>query len=217
MTAISHHPAEDILFRYASGALGAGWDLGVAVHLAACPACRRAVADFEAAAGAELEIVAPLALSPAVDPAVLLARAELAPAPEPAAASADAWTPVFPQPLRAIAGDLPDIRWSAVGGGVRQKIVLRDGDVTARLLHIGPGVAVPAHGHGGLEFTAVLGGGYFDGAHTFRRGDIQIVAHAAPHQPIAMRDAPCICLAVTDAPLRFRDLLPRLVQRIARI
>ena len=121
------------------------------------------------------------------------------------------------EPVLAQRPDLKDIRWRTVGGGVQQCVLRRDGNVSARLLKIPPGVAVPSHGHGGVEFTQVLSGGYFDGEVAFTRGDIQIVAHESPHQPIAMSDEYCICLAITDAPLRFTALLPRLFQPLFRI
>ena len=37
------------------------------------------------------------------------------------------------------------------------------------------------------------------------------------HVPTATADADCICLAVTDAPLRFRSWLVRLVQPVLGI
>ena len=52
---ISHHPGEALLLDYASGALGEGWSLAIAAHLALCPDCRRLQADMEAIGGALLE------------------------------------------------------------------------------------------------------------------------------------------------------------------
>ena len=37
------------------------------------------------------------------------------------------------------------------------------------------------------------------------------------HTPIAEQGAPCICLAATDAPLRFNSIIPRLLQPLLRI
>lgn len=213
-----HHPDDSVLFQYTAGGLGAPWDLALSAHLTFCPRCRTAVSAYEESAALALEDAAPIALS-AADPGALIARAggpeTAAPRREPAAPVAEA---VFPRAVRDLAGgDLDAIRWSPVGGGVKQKILMWRGPVSARLLHIAPGVAVAEHGHRGLEFTAVLSGGYFDGGAAYRRGDIQIVAHEDPHRPTAMPDRPCVCLAVTDAPLRFRQILPRLVQRFMKI
>ncbi len=219
MTSVRHpdqHPGDEVLLAYASGALGAGWDLAIAVHLALCPSCRARATDYESLGGAALDDAAPEALHEPVDIAALIERADAVEEKRPAAPPSGG-APVFPEPLRSLTGDQTDIRWSPVGGGVRQKIVLQDGGVVARLLHIAPGVAVPEHGHRGLEMTAVLSGGYYDGRDAFQRGDIQVVAHEGPHKPVAMKDAPCVCLVVTDAPVRFRGLLPRLLQPFMKI
>ena len=37
------------------------------------------------------------------------------------------------------------------------------------------------------------------------------------HAPVAGYGEPCICLAITDAPLRFQGLVPKIVQRFVGI
>ena len=49
------------------------------------------------------------------------------------------------------------------------------------------------------------------------RGDLEIADEATEPTPVAIGDVACICLAATDAPLRFVGLLPRLVQPFFRI
>ena len=216
---ISHHVPDDILFRHASGDLAHLWSLGVATHLALCPRCRSRVSDYEEVLGLAIETEdADTVVS--VDVTDLIRKAEAR--PEKAEVSSDkqddaAPAPIFPRPLRDSSGDLGQVRWNMLGGGVKQFLFGRDGDIAARLLYIPPSVAVPAHGHGGLEFTQVLAGGFFDGDQAFTRGDIQVVAHETPHQPVAMSEEACICLAITDAPLKFRNLLPRLLQPLFKI
>ena len=51
----------------------------------------------------------------------------------------------------------------------------------------------------------------------FARGDIEDADEDLQHVPTATADADCICLAVTDAPLRFRSWLVRLVQPVLGI
>ena len=86
-----------------------------------------------------------------------------------------------------------------------------------RLLYIPPGQSVPEHGHGGLELTLVLQGSFSDSEGSFGVGDVETAHGEIEHQPVAGQGAPCICLAATDAPLRFRGLIPRLLQPIFRI
>ena len=48
-------------------------------------------------------------------------------------------------------------------------------------------------------------------------GDIEIADEHFDHTPVADEGEDCICLAVPDAPLEFQGLLPKIVQRFARI
>ena len=50
---ITHHLSEEMIVEFASGSLAAAETLVASVHVAMCPVCRTAVADFEAL-GAEL-------------------------------------------------------------------------------------------------------------------------------------------------------------------
>lgn len=101
--------------------------------------------------------------------------------------------------------------------GVRQAILPTSRRASARLLHIPAGVAVPDHGHRGTELTLVLQGAFRDETARFGPGDLEIAGQELEHQPIAEAGEDCICLAATDAPLRFNALLPRLLQPLFRI
>jgi putative transcriptional regulator len=101
--------------------------------------------------------------------------------------------------------------------GVRQTILSSGREGSVRLLHIPPGQAVPDHSHNGLELTLVLQGSFSDDTGRFGVGDLEIADQALEHTPIADAGLPCICLAATDAPLRFNSFLPRLLQPLLRI
>ena len=104
-----------------------------------------------------------------------------------------------------------------MGGGVKQAIIPTDDKAQARLLFIPAGQSVPDHGHRGIELTLVLQGSFADEADKFARGDLEIANEDLNHQPIASMEADCICIAATDAPLRFNSLLPRLLQPFFKI
>jgi putative transcriptional regulator len=96
-------------------------------------------------------------------------------------------------------------------------IETRDSETQVRLLKIPAGKPVPEHGHGGRELTLVLSGSFHDETGLFARGDIEEADGDLVHQPIASPDGDCICLAVTDAPLKFQSWLMRLVQPLIGI
>ena len=76
---------------------------------------------------------------------------------------------------------------------------------------------MPQHTHQGLELTLVLAGSFADGDEEFHAGDIEVADETVDHTPVSGPNGPCICLAVTDAPLVFRSWLPRMIQRFAKI
>jgi putative transcriptional regulator len=65
--------------------------------------------------------------------------------------------------------------------------------------------------------TLVLQGAFVDETDRFGPGDIEVANEDLQHMPVADIGADCICLAATDAPLRFRGLVPRMTQRFLRI
>ncbi len=206
---IRHHLSDALLLGHAAGALSEAFDLVVATHVSVCDDCRAKLGAYDALGGALLEDM------PETAPASgsLAATLDRLPAEPPAAPAADA-DATFPEPLRrAVGGDLSSVRWRRIGGGVAQAVLTRDKDgASARLLRIPAGVAVPDHGHNGAELTLVLRGAFHDEVDSFGRGDVEIADPALSHQPVAARGEDCICLAATDAPLRFNAFLPRLAQ-----
>ena len=214
---ITHHLTDRLLMAYAAGTLPEAFGLVIATHVSLCDECRARLGAFEAVGGAVLEdSVAPVAMAEG-SLAATMARIRVRP-PEPREAPV-ARHGVFPGPLADYAGGSgPEgVRWRPVGGGVRQAILPTAPGATARLLHIPGGVAVPDHGHRGTELTLVLQGAFRDEAARFGPGDVEVADEAVEHTPVAEPGPACICLAATDAPLRFTALLPRLAQRFLRI
>lgn len=214
---IRHHIGDDLLLSYAAGSLAEGWSIAVATHLALCPDCRKRLALAEAAGG---ELLDTIASEPASDTSWAAVRERLSAAPPAAvAAKAEPETATIPQPLRDyIGGDIDAIRWRPLGKGAAQ-LRLKTGDhaTQVRLLKIPAGKPVPEHSHRGRELTVVLTGAFHDGETLFARGDIEDADASIQHIPTATIEADCICLAVTDAPLRFRSWIVRALQPVLGI
>lgn len=211
---ITHHLSDKLLMAYSAGSLPEAFNLVVATHISVCDDCRARLASFDALGGALLEDDS--AAMDAGSLANVMARIKSgAPTRKADPHPRDA---VLPSPLiDAIGGNLDRVQWRAVGGGVRQAILKTSDKASARLLHIPAGAAVPDHGHQGLELTLVLQGAYRDDDARFQRGDVEIATEDTQHTPVAEPGMDCICLAATDAPLKFRAILPRLAQPFLRI
>lgn len=221
---ITHHLSDQLLMAYSAGSLPEAFNLVVATHISLCDECRARLASFDAVGGAlieaQIEERTPdlsMEMSAGALAATMARITSAAPSPR-IAPKPRAHDQILPAPLRAyVGGGVDSINWRPVGGGVKQAILPTSDNASARLLFIPAGASVPDHGHNGMELTLVLQGAFADGADRFGRGDIEIADEELHHQPVAEQGLDCICLAATDAPLRFRSLLPRLAQPFLKI
>ncbi|MFN3825273.1 MAG: ChrR family anti-sigma-E factor [Pseudorhodobacter sp.] len=211
---IKHHVSDALLMGYAAGQLPEAFSLVVATHLSLCDDCRARLAEYEAVGGAVMDRAGAVAMTEGSLAATLARIRTAPPADRPAARRAG----LFPGPLADyVGGGLEAVRWRSIGMGVRQAILPTEKDASARLLYIPAGQKVPDHGHRGLELTLVLQGAFRDETDRFGPGDMEIANEDLNHQPVAEAGADCICLAATDAPLRFNGLIQRIAQPFLRI
>ncbi len=208
----SHHVSDELLMEYEAGSLAEGWSLAVATHLAFFPECRERARAALAVGGALLDGLETAPVSAAAFDTVM-AMID-APVPETKAPSAQPERSNVPSPLWSYIGnDLDAIRWKRIGTAGHQALIpTGEKETSVRLLRIPAGSPVPEHGHRGLELTVVLRGTLIDGAERFGVGEIEEADVDVEHTPCAGTEEECICLAVTDAPLKFRSLVVRLAQ-----
>lgn len=216
MKQIKHHLTEPLLMGYAAGTLPEAFNLVVATHISMCDTCRAALAEYEAVGGEVMMDAAPVDVAEDAL-AATLALIDKTPAPKVTAPKPSVGG-VLPGPLRDyVGGDLSDIKWRKVGGGVSQMVLNTSKDASVRLLHIPAGTAVPDHGHRGMELTLVLQGAFVDETDRFGTGDVEVANEDLNHTPVAEAGVDCICLAATDAPLKFNGFVPRMAQRFLGI
>ncbi|HEY1707740.1 MAG TPA: ChrR family anti-sigma-E factor [Rhizomicrobium sp.] len=207
---IVHHPEDALLLAYASGAADEPTALVIATHLALCAECRRTVARAESTGGVLLEDVEPQAMSAGGLDAVM---ARLNGQEQPKAPQAQGLTP---EPLRSyLGGEVTDVNWRHIAGGLADYRIMTRGKSVARLLRARPGTAVYEHTHAGEEVTLIMTGGLSDHTGEYHRGDVQTMTDEY-HVPTALPDEDCIVLAVTNAPLRFRKLHAKLFAKLKR-
>lgn len=215
----THHPSEARLLDYAAGSLAEPMALLVATHLALCPHCRLQTRELEAVGGALLDEVEP---SPLTEGGLerLFARLERGGEQEEDAlprGAADG-EPDLPEPLRScLGGALPTLPWRRLGPLGQVLLLPQYPGLTTRLLSIRAGTAMPSHTHAGTEMTLVLRGAFSDETGHYLRGDVAEADDEVDHQPVADEGEDCLCLAVTDAPLRLTGKLGRLVNPFVRL
>jgi putative transcriptional regulator len=212
---INHHPTDALLMAYSAGTLPEAFSLVIATHISMCDESRAKVESYDAIGGAMLDDAPEVAMTAGA----LEATLRLIDAPEDTHILANVDPDdLFPAPLRDyVGGGLDSVNWRNVGGGVQQAILPTSKEASVRLLRIPGGCAVPDHGHHGTELTLVLQGAYRDDHDRFGPGDIEVATEDTTHTPVAEEGPDCICLAATDARLKFSGLIPRLAQPFFRI
>lgn len=205
---IRHHPDEALLLAYAGGAADEAVGLIVATHMAYCSQCRARLARLEAIGGNLLQDLSPVPMSEGALQSVL-GRLDAKTFERPPRPGSRDGTPAV---LRNyIGGDLGSVRWRQVGLKLSYVPLFRRGAVTARLLRGVPGSDTGSHRHAGEEYTLVLKGGFHDETGGYGPGDLQVMEGDMRHNPIADPGEDCINLAVTTGPLKFENLLQKIV------
>lgn len=212
----AHHLGDEVLLDYASGSTGEALSLICAVHLTHCPRCRASLSRLEALGGALLDTLPPADIAPDAVARALAGIDRPAPAsPRPRISAAD---PAVPAALRAyLKGGLDDLPWRRLLPGFHEyRLPIDHPTVTARLLRLRPGRSLLRHTHRGSEATCVLRGAYADGFGHYAEGDVAFAASDVEHQPTALAGPECICLVVSDAPLRLTGPFGRWLNPLLR-
>ena len=208
---IHHHPDESTLLSYAAGGLPGNATLLVSCHLQVCSACHGIIRDAELLGGELLEQMTGGNLNSSARDAILArldSVAEIEP-PKPATIASPDEIPLAIQPW--LGRRYQELDWSTLIPGVRQiRFEAPGGEL--RLLNITPGTSLPMHSHRDSELTLVLLGSYDDEIGHFGAGDVADLEPGVEHQPIAGSHVSCVSLVVSDAPLIFRGIVPRLLQ-----
>lgn len=217
---VHHHPHESSLMDYVAGTASPQISFVVAAHLCFCPICRERVKEIEALGGAMLDQLPEAEMSPNAldDVLALLGDVDIHEPKDPVK------PPILqgnlPAPLAEIfPGGYEKISWKSTAPGIKSFALpgfqLESG--TLRLLKIAPGVTLPEHSHTGTELTLVLQGSFSDELGRFKAGDLADLDDDVQHLPIADAGEPCICLVATEGPLKFKSLVPRMLQPIIGI
>lgn len=207
---------DDLLAAYAAGRLAAPVGLAVATHLALRPASRRRVAAYEAVGGAVLETLPPDPVPARVWDCLLerLGSPDLG-MEEYGMGQDDAR---LPAPLRPYApGGLAALGWRRRRGVAEVDLPLEDEVYRTRLVTLGAGRRYPHHAHGGHEILVLIEGSYDDGVAWRVPGDLTVADPSIEHGMQAGHHGPCLCLLVTDGPLRLAGPFGRWLAPFVRL
>lgn len=207
---------DELLIAHAAGKLPEPVALVVATHLALCPEARRRYGRYEALGGSFLEAIEPDALAENAWEKMLSRLDEPEPEVLPAPRRPSTGT-LLPLPLRDYVPETLDaLRWRNYGTAAECELKIKSPGYRTKLIKVRAGRMVPQHTHEGHELTVVLEGAFHDETGRYRRGDLAIADSSVDHQPVADEGEDCLCLAVTDAPLRLTGRFGRLLNPFIR-
>jgi len=219
-------PIELLFMNYAAGRVTQEESLIVAAAVALNTEARRKVEQFEAMGASLMCAEEPAEVSTSCMEAVMARIAQGSPI-EP--------VPDVPAPLPPDGLNVPQIVYAMIHSVCASKAATWQpaGRNTAiidlemrqrepalqrlRLLKIAPGQATPRHRHIGKEITLVLHGSYTDGIGRYVKGDIILIHDARiEHQPTAEEEG-CVCLTLTEAPLKFLHPFARMANIFLKV
>ena len=207
-----YHPGVDLLTEYVAGNLPLAQSACVAAHMNYCESCQRTVGQLQEVGSSLFDRLDPEPVGESVLDSVLARLDEVPPLSYSKPVETEAGrTPAILQ--RLMAGDFTELAWKKITEALRISY-LKTGDPNYEfaLYHIKAGGKIPEHDHRGSEMTLVLQGGFSDANGSYHEGDFIYRAADDTHAPTALQSEDCICLAATDAPLRFKGLVPRIAQ-----
>lgn len=213
---VRHLVPDELLLDYTVGSAAPGRALLVASHLEMCEASRKRFAMLQAVGGALLESLEGESLQQ-VSAEGVIARAEAMVSddarPRPHEGTTAPPGPLggrlrgieLPAPLLRYAREVEAGRaWRRLGRGVEAAVLSASTPRgKTQLLWARRGVCILDHTHVGEELVLILKGAFWDDGEYFGPGDVALKDSASTHAPVIDDAEDCLCLSVTEGPIRF--------------
>ncbi len=201
----NYHPDQARLADYVAGTLSYHETLMISVHLHYCTECRQAVQRMEALGGVLLDDLPGEPVSDHLLQSTLAAIDEPVNGTEQTGHGVAFYRhPEVPAPLqKLVPKGFEALPWRKLLPHLQVcDIELSPNGPKISLHRIRPGGRIPRHTHRGDEFTVVLKGGFSDVLGDYNPGDFLHRAPEHEHEPVAAESEECICLTVTEDPLK---------------
>lgn len=205
------HPDSELLLKYASGQLDAPLSLAIALHQQKCDECQYKISELESIGGQTLDScdndkTISLNFEHLIQAIDSLPKQNIETYHEIAIAESD--LDIFEKLNN---NNFQNMLWKKVTRNIRQaNIAMNDPQYEVVLYDLSPNTKVPKHTHQGNEFTLILQGDFSDKNGQYKQGSFISQDESDEHQPIA-GDQGCICLAITNAPLKYTGTFGRVL------
>ena len=110
------------------------------------------------------------------------------------------------------------LKWKSFGKSLRiSHLETGDSQREVALHRISPGAKIANHDHRGQEITVVLKGSFSDEDGLYMPGDFIVKKSGEKHKPIVSKDSECICLSVSDGPIKLTGFFARFLNPFLRL
>ena len=231
---MNSHIDTELLLNYVEGDLEPALSLAVALHQKHCPTCRQKIKDLESHYGENLDLsesshnedggferlIRHIAVLSTVDTDNTMPQVSTDHDIENSEglgfledyAVAEINRPLLKQLLNFNQGDF---EWKKLSSKISTvALELYDASYKVNLLRFSAKTKIPKHTHLGKEYTVVIEGDFKDHKGSHAVGDFIVCDGSDEHRPVVGGKG-CVCLAITDAPLRFTGVLGPLLNRYA--
>lgn len=231
------HPDDSLLIEYSAGTLPASVSLAISVHLEYCPCCKKKLERLNTVAATLFEqperSKQSLKLSAQAetvknDSELLDAIFDRIDVDQTSRVGSAKITVTPPQPIcnKSRLGLLPSkvnkllnyspdkLKWRTHGRNVTSARLSQYDGLNSSLIRIKRNAKIPQHTHNGVEYTVVLEGSFSDEDGIYKQGDFITRTESDDHAPVATANSDCLCLVVMDAPLKFKNPLLELYNKV---
>lgn len=206
---MNYHPDIELLLKYSSGQAEPAISVAVGVHVHECSTCQKSIAEFEAVGGSTLEAipVEQQTTDTVTDNLFdkLMQDVEQLPDNQSVSVYDDCAVASIDRPFlqQLSERNYGNLQWQKVTKNIfKATVAMNDPRYHVELLRFAPKAKIPIHTHTGSEITVVLEGQFSDKGGTYKSGEFIVSDSSVEHQPLAGSEG-CVCLAITDAPLKF--------------
>jgi putative transcriptional regulator len=210
----SHHPADELLLDYATGAASPAESLMIATHLTLCPDCMAATRTLDMAGSILLSALDPARMPPGMLNRTL-AAINAAQDEVPAVTSGEPLPETQSERPRQIADHLAGVSkapWRQLPGGFRMRLVVGDDPLGRVWLFDAPsGMRLMPHRHVGDEWTVILSGEFSDDDHCYLAGDFGALPDGQDHRPQVGPNERCVGLLMVRENPRYTTILGKML------
>lgn len=213
------HPTDNALAEFSAGSLDWALSIPVSAHIELCPECKQKVAEYNIVGGSVLQQVKPISVKEnSFEQLMTRIKTNKKNPTTPNddkkqdEQPLDERTRHLPRVIQKLVPQNKPLKWSSLTPKLKSALLTTgQNKYEVRFLKIKSGGKVAEHDHTGLEVTLVLEGSFSDANGIYAPGDYIEQKPGEIHKPIAAQNQDCLCLLISEGPVKLTGLMGKIV------